>query len=299
MQLDNSTNPHLTLLHFNDERGAEVANSAGIPHLSIDLHRFPDNESKVTLPILNTDAIAIYLSLDQPNIKLVELMLTCATLQESHHKPIILIAPYLGYMRQDIAFEIGEAVSQKIVGQFLANYITDIITVDPHLHRTPELIQAVPCEHAINLSSATIQANFLHQQFANAILIGPDEESEQWVSQVAKLAGLEYLIASKKRHGDHDVSISLPEANIKNRDAILIDDIASTGQTLARCAELISSRSVKSIHALITHALFDQTAEELMQKAGIQSIWSTDSIRHSTNAISLTPLLADALKNYC
>ena len=299
MQLDKTNNPRLTLLHFNDERGVEVAISAGIPHLNIDVHRFPDNESKVTLPILNTDAIAIYLSLDQPNIKLVELMLACATLQKSHHKPIILIAPYLGYMRQDIAFEIGEAVSQKIIGQFLANYITDIITVDPHLHRTPELIQAIPCQHAINLSSANIQADFLSQQFDNAVLVGPDEESEQWVSQVAKLAGLEYLIASKKRCDDHNVIITLPDANIKNCDVVLIDDIASTGQTLARCSELISSRSVKSIHALVTHALFDQSAEQLMKKAGIKSIWSTDSIKHSTNAISLTPLLADALRAYC
>ena len=170
----------MTLLHFNDDRGIDIANIIGIPHLNIDVHHFPDNESKVTLPILSTDAIAIYLSLDQANSKLIELMLACATLQESHHKPIILIAPYLGYMRQDIAFEIGEAVSQKIIGNFLANYITDIITVDSHLHRTTELIHAIPCEHAINLSSAGLQADFLGEHHDNPILIGPDEESEQW-----------------------------------------------------------------------------------------------------------------------
>ncbi|NOY66954.1 MAG: ribose-phosphate diphosphokinase [Gammaproteobacteria bacterium] len=291
--------PSLTLLHFNDDRAIDVANITGIPHLAIDVHRFPDGESKITLPILSTDAVAIYLSLDQPNSKLVELMLVCATLQESHHKPIILIAPYLGYMRQDIAFEIGEAVSQKIIGQFLANYITDIITVDPHLHRTHELVQAVPCKQAINVSSADLQARFLEKHHSDSILVGPDSESEQWVKQIAQLTGLDYLIASKQRSGDHDVIITLPDADLTDRDIILVDDIASTGQTLARCAMQLSSQSVKSINALITHALFDKPAEQSMHQAGIQSIWSADSIKHPTNVISLAPLLADTLKAYC
>jgi len=297
--MSNTQNVSTTLLHFNDARAIQIANILGMPHLRINAHCFPDNESKITLPIVNTDSIAIYLSLDQPNSKLIELMLTCATLQESHHKPIILIAPYLCYMRQDIAFEIGEAVSQKIIGRFLADYVTDIITVDPHLHRTAELTQAVPCEHAISLSSAGLQAEFLSKLHNNPILVGPDSESEQWVSQVAQLADLEYIIANKNRTGDHQVSITLPDAELVGRTIILIDDIASTGQTLAGCAKLISQQPVESIHALITHALFNDDAETIMHQAGIEAIWSTDSIQHSTNHISLAPILAEALKAYC
>jgi len=293
------TNPSISLLHFNDNRAIEIANLLDIPHLKIDVHTFPDKEAKVTLPILSTDAIAIYLSLDDPDSKLVTLMLACATLQQSHHKPIVLLAPYLCYMRQDIAFEIGEAVSQQIIGRFLASYVTDVITVDAHLHRTAELIQAVPCKNAVNLSSAKLQADFLRTQHNNALLIGPDAESEQWVSQVAQLANLEYLVANKQRTDDHTVSISLPDYDLDGREIILIDDIASTGQTLATCAKQVSRQAVRSINALITHALFDPSAEQVMQQSGIQSIWSTDSILHDSNHISLTPLLADALKDYC
>lgn len=288
-----------TLLHFNDPRAIDVADILCIPQLNIDVHRFPDSESKITLPIISTDSIAIFLSLDQPNSKLIELMLACSTLQESHHKPIILIAPYLCYMRQDSAFEIGQAVSQKIIGRFLAGFITDIITVDAHLHRTAELLQAVPCEHAINLSSAGLQADFLGKQQNNAILVGPDSESEQWVSQVAQLADMEYIVANKHRTGDHQVNITLPDFDLSGRDIILIDDIASTGQTLASCAQVISRQPVNSIHALITHALFNDDAEKIMHQSGIQSVWSTDSIKHPTNRISLAPLLAEALKAYC
>jgi ribose-phosphate pyrophosphokinase len=289
----------LSLLYFPDYAGqaSDLAKQLGIACQAIDLHRFPDQESRITLPAIDSKRVAIYLSLDHPDHKLVELMLTCATLTESGVQSIILIAPYLCYMRQDIAFQPGQAVSQRIIGKFLASLVDVIITVDPHLHRTTELGQAVPAKQAIALSSTRLQADFISRHYQDAILVGPDQESEQWVSRIAAYSGLDYLVAAKQRLGDRSVHIELPAADVSGRQVLLIDDMVSTGHTLANCAHILQQRQATKISALVTHALFSQQAEEHLARAGITEISSTDSINHHSNRIRLAPLLVDCLQN--
>jgi len=289
----------LTLLSFPQatQQATALADVLNAQYETIELHHFPDMESRVRIPPINTDKVAIFLSLDHPNPKLIELILAAATIRESGPHSIILVAPYMCYMRQDIAFQEGDAVSQKIIGRLLAEHIDTVITVDPHLHRTPVLQQAIPVKHAIAVSSASLQSEFLSQQFDDAILIGPDGESEQWVSKIAQQAGMQYLVASKIRYGDHEVRIELPDADLHNRDIVLIDDIASTGKTLSTCTGLIRKQQVKSVNALLTHALFTEQTEVMLGNAGINNIWSTDSVIHSSNRVSLTPLLAEAISS--
>ena len=294
-----STSDSLTLISFPQAelQARALATDLNVPYQTIELHHFPDMESRVHIPPINTDKVAIYLSLDHPNAKLIELILAAATIKESGQHSLILVAPYMCYMRQDIAFRVGDAVSQKIIGRLLAEHIDAVITVDPHLHRTPVLEQAIPVKNAIAVSSANLQAEFLSRQFSDAILIGPDAESEQWVSKIAQQANLSYLVASKIRYGDHEVRIELPDADLHNRDIVLIDDIASTGKTLSTCTALIRKQQVKSVSALLTHALFTHETEIMLGEAGIDNIWSTDSVIHSSNRVSLTPLLAQSISS--
>ena len=68
-------------------------------------------------------------------------------------KRIVLLSPYLCYMRQDTAFQQGEAISQKAIGRLLAGIVDRVITVDAHLHRTPEIAAVFPGIEADNLSA--------------------------------------------------------------------------------------------------------------------------------------------------
>ena len=125
------------LLGFSDyeSQGRRLADALGMPFALVAIHRFPDGESKVTLPSPLPERVVLCRSLDAPNDKLIELMLCAETARAMGAKRVALVAPYLCYMRQDIAFHPGEAVSQKIVGKFLAGLFDAVITVDPHLHR--------------------------------------------------------------------------------------------------------------------------------------------------------------------
>ena len=133
---------------------------------------------------------------------------------------VCLVAPYLAYMRQDTRFNPGEAVTSEYFARLLSGAIDRLITIDPHLHRRNSMqeIYSVPCDvlHAAGVISAWIRENI-----PQALLIGPDSESEQWVSEVARNAGAPSIVLEKIRHGDRDVEVSVIDVLTLNQDGVL------------------------------------------------------------------------------
>ena len=289
----------MLVLGFTDYalQGRRLAEALSNPFACVQLHRFPDGETQVTLPPELPEQLVICRSLNAPNSKLIELLLTVEAARESGVKKITLVAPYLCYMRQDIAFHPGEAVSQRIIGGFLARLFDRIITVDAHLHRIETLDQALPGIRAINLSAAPLFSEFLNRQSGQVLLIGPDSESAQWVEAIADRAGCPFAVADKRRLGDREVEITLPAYDYSGKRIVLVDDVISTGHTLMRIASALYTRGAASVDALVTHALFDQAVGKAMRRAGIDNIWSTDSVSHPSNALHMDQLLADAIGN--
>lgn len=288
----------MLLLTFPDYKAQaqRLAKRLRVDFAEIYLHHFPDRESLLRLPTALPEHIVIVRSLDRPNDKLIELLFCAKTAREQGVKRITLVAPYLCYMRQDIANQPGEAVSQRIIGKLLADLFDDVITVDPHLHRISHLQQAIPLKNAVALSAADEIAGFLAARLDHAHLLGPDAESEQWVSGIAQKIAFSYSVASKVRQGDKKVDIHLPDGAFKEQTVVIIDDMASTGRTTARAAALLKVAGAREVYSLVTHALFCGDAEKYIRESGVAAIWSTDSITHTTSEIPLAGMLADAIE---
>ncbi len=288
----------MQLLGFNDyhDQARRLAKVLGASFDQITIHHFPDLESKVVMPTKLEEEIILCRSLDYPNNKLIELLLACSHAREHGVKKIILVAPYLCYMRQDKAFSPGEVVSQRIIGQWLDGMVDRLITVNPHLHRTHNLQEIMPNIETITLSTTALMAEFLRKRPVPPLLLGPDSESEQWVRQIAEQAKLEWTIATKIRHSDHRVQINLPDFNFHNRSVVIIDDVASTGRTIANTAKQLRLAGAEVISCMITHPLFATNAEQVLASACINHIWSTDSINHHTNVIQLAEMIGAAIK---
>lgn len=280
------------------KQSRQLAEALGCPWREIKVHRFPDGESRVRVPPDVRGTVIVHRSLDRPNDKLVELVLAAETLRRQGCDRLILVAPYLCYMRQDIAFHPGEAVAQKVVGSLLARYFDALITVDPHLHRIDRLDQAVPLKQVLSLSLATLISRHLATDEKERLLLGPDQESRQWVEAIARKASLPCAVASKRRIGDREVGIALPQEVGEFDAVVLVDDVASTGTTLAEAARLLVQAGITSIDVAVTHALFAGDAWNRLKQAGVGEIVSTDSISHPTNRMCLAPLLADAVRKY-
>ncbi len=272
-----------------------LAQAAGLPCSIIDIHHFPDGESKLTLPDKLPAQVIVVRSLDHPNDKLVELILAAAGARQLGASKVILVAPYLCYMRQDKAFHPGEVVSQPVIGRCLAGQIDGILTVDSHLHRVHRLADAVPVADAVNITATDPMAHFLQKTVDHPFLIGPDGESEQWVAEIASHYGFDYCVARKERLGDRQVKISMPDGDYQGRNLVLVDDVASTGKTLLEAVKLLTPHRPASISVLVTHALFVDDAETELMDAGVDNIWSCDAIPHPSNSIELAELLAGTL----
>ena len=290
------------LLYFDDEHAPALglAKALGLAAACVERHRFPDQELRLRLPLAAGQVLPgqllIYRSLDRPNDKLVELLLLADEARALGAQRVLLVAPYLAYMRQDIAFSPGEVVSQRVIGRFIAAHFDALVTVDPHLHRIARLEQAVPLPAAIALSAAPLLAQLIAEKRERPLLIGPDAESAQWIESAAAGFGFAHGVCSKQRRGDREVEIVLPTLDVQGRQVVLLDDVASSGRTLARAAELLLAAGAASVDVAVTHALFAGDALAVIQAAGVGEVWSSDCIAHPSNALAMAPLLAEALR---
>lgn len=279
------------------EPARSLGRRLGLPAEAIEAHAFPDGEIRVTVaPAARTTIL--YAPLDRPNDKLIALLFAAEALRRGGSERLVLVAPYLCYMRQDTAFHPGEAISQKVVGPLLARHFDRVLTVDAHLHRTADIRDALPGTEAENLSAMPAIAEALAAEGIDrrTVVIGPDEESEPWVADLAGRLGLDHQVARKIRHGDREVEIAVADAAaLRGRPALLVDDIVSSGGTLAQCIRALVAAGAGPIDAVVTHALFPASLAAELAALGLRSLRSTDSVPHPTNAIALDRLLASAL----
>lgn len=284
---------------FEDSMAAarRLASLLNVPAFQIETHRFPDQESLVRVPVPARTAI-LYRSLNDPDGKIIELLLAASAGRDQGAERVILIAPYLAYMRQDRAFHPGEAVSQRVIGRLIADHFDGLLTVDPHLHRIAELSEVVPAIPAISLSAAPLLASLI-ERAGNPVIIGPDSESRQWTESIAAPLGLDMLVASKERSGDRDVNLTLAGSDrVRGRPAILVDDMISSGRTLIEAARLLRAAGAVSVEAVVTHCLASITDLALMRAEGIERISSSDSVDGPTNRTHLASLLSRALQEH-
>jgi ribose-phosphate pyrophosphokinase len=264
---------------------------------TLEEHRFPDGETVARLrTAVDGRRVVLVAHLDHPDGKTLPLLFAADAARELGATQVGLVAPYLPYMRQDDRFRPGEAITSRTYARVLSATVDFLLTVDPHLHRWPALdaIYTIP---ARVVPAAPAIAEWLRREVPQAILVGPDSESEQWVADVAARLGTPYVVMRKTRHGDRDVQVELPPgAAHAGRTPVLLDDIASSGHTLATATRVLREAGWGAPLCVAVHALLDASGMELLHGAGIGRIVSCDTVPHPTNAIPVAGLLVEALQ---
>lgn len=276
-----------------------IAEKMDIEIGKIIMRDFPDGETylKIENNIKNKEIIIIN-SLEHPNSKILPLLFLSETVKSLGAKRVGLCAPYLSYMRQDKRFQEGEAITSDYFAALLSKYFDWIVTVDPHLHRRHSLDEIYSIPSTV-LHATQMIAQWIKQSVDNPVLIGPDRESEQWVSQVAKTANAPFLILDKIRHSDRSVDVSVPaiESYI-NCTPILIDDIISTAQTMIKTIDHLKNLHMKPPICIGVHAVFSDNSYKTLLDTGAKSVITCNTISHISNQIDLSDLIAHGIKQH-
>ena len=272
---------------------------AGAELAQLHWHRFPDRESLITLQVdcANREVI-IVCTLTDPDSKALPLYFSAATARELGARRVGLVAPYLAYMRQDHRFNDGQARSAHEFAKFLSASFDWLVTVDPHLHRLSSLeeVFSIP---AVAVSAMPAVTQWIRNHVNQPVLIGPDRESAQWAERVARSLDVPSVVLEKIRSGDREVKVSAPDPTILRRGTpVIIDDIASSGRTLAETLRGLRSAGAPAVTCIIVHALLAEAAELAIREAGAAQVISTNTVPHATNHIDVVPLVAAALQEF-
>ncbi len=261
------------------------------------IRQFPDGETYVQIKSdVKGKRVVLVCTLHQPDNKLLPLYFLSKTAMDLGADCTCLIAPYLAYMRQDKRFHPGEGITSEYFGSLISQVAESIVTIDPHLHRRRSLseVYQIPCkvEHSAKHISAWIKDNI-----ENPVLVGPDNESEQWVSEVSKNANVPFILLEKIRHGDKDVDVSVPDVeNYKSHTPVLVDDIISTARTMIETVGHLKRVGMKAPVCIGVHAVFSGNAYQELKDSGTSNIITCNTIPHESNRIDISDILVSGYK---
>lgn len=279
----------------NEAMAARLAARSGGTLVPLDVHTFPDGEVR---PRLMQDvaghSIALVCTMDRPNEKFLPIAFTAAAAHELGARKVGLVAPYLGYLRQDRRFHPGEALTSRTFAALISGAFDWLVTVDPHLHRTRALteIYSIP---ALALHAGPALSEWVRANIVRPFFIGPDEESRQWVADVAKQCSAPFAILHKDRSGDRTIKISASHLSLPD-DAmpVLLDDIVSSGGTVIETIRLIKTLTHHAPIVLAIHGVFAKGAEQAIRDTGATLVTST-TIPGRAAIVEVDRLIASAI----
>lgn len=263
----------------------------------LERRHFPDGESYVRfVSAVDGREVILLCSLKDPDAKTLPLLFAADAARRHGARSVGLVAPYLAYMRQDMSFQPGEAVTSATYAALLSKAFDWLVTVDPHLHRHPDLgsIYSIP---TMSATAAQPIADWLCCNVKHPFLVGPDKESSQWVERIANLARAKWAVLRKVRSGDLSVRIDGPAlGSFEGHTPVIVDDIASSARTMIEAVRLLRDGGHPPPVCVAVHAIFAGDAWHRLSAAGPARIVSTNSIVHETNAIDVTLPLTAAIR---
>ncbi len=276
------------------KQGPEISGQV-IQKGALETRSFPDGESYLNvLTNVKDEHCVLLLNAIQPDEQFLTWIFMAENLKELGAKSVGLLIPYLPYMRQDIRFKPGESVTSRHFARLISQSFDWLITTDPHLHRYDCLSEIYTIPTQI-VPAAPVIAEWIRNSIQNPLIVGPDSESEQWVAEVASLVGCEFEVLLKERSGDRDVDVSLPKrADLSNKTPVLVDDIISTGQTMAKAVESLMQSGANAPVCIGVHPLFSDACVDLLLGSGAQQVVSCNTIKHPTACINMVDVWADA-----
>jgi ribose-phosphate pyrophosphokinase len=268
----------------------ELADRLGAGLAPVEVTRFPDDECYVRIDEDLTGEDVVIVQTAWPDRNIVELMLLQDAVSEFDTSSVTTVVPYFGYARQDRKFKTGEPVSARALARIVANMSDKFVTVDVH---APSVISWFEGIEARNVSAHAEIGDFLKRRGAELVL-SPDEGRRDNAKRVADVVGCDADFLVKERLDGETVRMAPKSLDASGRKVAIVDDIISTGGTIAKASEQLRKQGAKEIIAVCTHGVFAGEAIPKL-RAACDEVYSTDTIENPTTAMTVAPQIASAI----
>ena len=203
-----------------------------------------------------------------------------------------VVIPYMGYARQDKRFERGEAISARVVARCVSSFRPRrVFVVNAHSPDALRFFEVATYEiNAVPLLASALSS------VENAVVVAPDEGATELAKALANATGFTWDVLQKRRISGSEVEIKHKSLDVDGKNVIIVDDIISTGGTIATATKILKSQNAKDVFVACIHGIFAQNAVLRMLKAGVRDIFATDTVPSAFSRVSVAPAIASALK---
>ncbi|MEW6683887.1 MAG: ribose-phosphate pyrophosphokinase [Nitrospirota bacterium] len=264
----------------------------------ITVRRFPDGETYVRFDsAVEGRDVVILADLSRPDDKIIPVLWIAATARDLGAIRVGLVAPYLPYMRQDARFQAGEGITSRYFAALASSHVDWLVTVDPHLHRYRALDELYTIPTRV-VGAAPLLAEWIGTHIHAPLLVGPDAESQQWVSAVAGKLGAPSVVLAKTRVNDREVRVSIADVDAwRDRTPVLVDDVISTGGTMVETVRSLVKTGMPGPVCVAVHGIFVGTAHDELIAAGCRRVVTCNTVPNPTSEIDATALLAEGVRD--
>ena len=276
-----------------------ISHNLNLKIIEPELKIFFDGESKLRIPSVNNkDCIIVQSLYPPPDRHIIQLLMIIHKCKKDHASKITVIIPYMAYARQDKAFLDGEIISIAVLAQLIENFgVDEVITVDIH----QEVSLSYFSTKIKNISAIPLLADYIKNNVTleKSFIISPDAGGIKRAEKFAQLLELPILCLKKKRDRKTGF-ISIDEnigMKVDGMNAILIDDMISTGGSIVKACEVLKKQKIGNIIVFCTHAILVANAFDKIINSGVKEIISTNSIPSICSKVDLSLILSDALVN--
>ncbi|WP_254864470.1 ribose-phosphate diphosphokinase [Halovivax gelatinilyticus] len=274
---------------------ASLAAELDEPLAATAVEHFPDGELLASVPGLadgtTPDRAVVVASTVSADAHL-ELLQLQDAVREAGVDEVVTVLAYMGYARQDRAFDPGHPVSARAVARAISTGTDRILTVNPHEDAVCDFFD--PSADAVDAASTL--ADPLPADLADPVFLSPDAGAVEIAETVRDAHGdgeVDYF--EKTRHSGTDVEIAPSDVRVEARDVVVVDDIIATGGTMSEAVSVLRDRGAARTYVSCVHPLLAGTAYTRLARAGVEAVYGTDTIEGAASAVSVAPVLADEL----
>ena len=273
-------------------RGIAHELSAGFVDVSFEKHPggFPDGEryGRLLAPVSGEDVVLVQTT--HPDPMIVELFLLADAIKDARARHLTAVVPYFGYGRQDKRFLDGEPISAKTIAKHLAVDCDELLTMSIH---NPGMLKAFPLP-ARDVSGMPAIGRYLKSAKVD-MLLAPDGNAIRFAKEASAIADVPFDSLEKKRIDSYTVKITPKALAVRGKSVAIVDDVISTGGTIAVAAKELRAQGARRVIAACVHGLFVGPAEANLKAC--DEVIATDTILSPYTKVSVAPEFAAAIRD--